>query len=141
MLRSCICCALLIALSLPGWADDTPSKALEPLQGSWLVKNVQRGGQPQQNLAQAVLTFTQDKVRLNDNELGNVVVDASSQPQLIDFLVGGTDAPQTVEGIFQVEGDQLQICVRVEDIKNRPTAFETGEDGNLILLTLERKKP
>ncbi len=142
MPRSSVCAAVLMALlALPGWAEDKPSDALAPLQGSWLVKKVERGGEQQQDLAQAVLTFAQDKFKLNDNELGNVVVDSSTQPQLIDFFVGGADAPQTVEGIFEVKGDQLQICVRVEDVKNRPASFETGDDGNLILLTLEKKKP
>ncbi len=120
--------------------QEPQAKVASPLLGNWIIQRIERGGEPQEVEENSTLTFSTTGVWLNDNEVGTYATDATTKPPLIDILVGGDDASQTVEGIYRIENDRLTLCVRVEDVKNRPASFETGEDGNLILVVLERKR-
>jgi len=84
-----------------------------------------------------LLTFDKDAAWLNDQkERFKYKVDTNAKPALLDVT---TPDGKEMEGIWDVKGDVLRICVcSPEGVKFRPTEFH-GRD-NQILLTLQRVK-
>jgi uncharacterized protein (TIGR03067 family) len=68
---------------------------------------------------------------------GTLTIDPSTSPKLMDLKEKG----YTGEGIYQLEGDRLQICLgRRTDVKERPTQFPKEAQKGVLYLVLEREK-
>jgi uncharacterized protein (TIGR03067 family) len=68
---------------------------------------------------------------------GTLTIDPSTSPKLMDPKEKG----YTGEGIYQVEGDRLQICLgRNTGVKERPTQFPEEAQKGVLYLVLEREK-
>ena len=59
----------------------------------------------------------------------------------MDFkVVEGKLKGTMLEGVYEIKGDDLKICFRNNEVKNRPTDFSTKGDANLDLFVLKRQK-
>jgi uncharacterized protein (TIGR03067 family) len=60
------------------------------------------------------------------------------RPKIIDL----TDDKDTVEGIYELGGDTLRLCVsKPAGARERSTAFQSREGSEDTLVTLRRRKP
>jgi RNA polymerase sigma-70 factor (ECF subfamily) len=72
---------------------------------------------------------------------GTLKVDPGKKPRAIDLTVReGPDKGETYRGIYELSGDELQIC-SVPPGGARPTAFTAGLDSGRSLSTFRRVKP
>jgi uncharacterized protein (TIGR03067 family) len=74
--------------------------------------------------------------------IGRYQVDASASPAAIDLFSPPTkrsDSAGPGLGIFRVNGDTLEICVR-SGPGERPAAFTAGEGSGATLMTFKRVK-
>jgi predicted RecB family nuclease len=81
---------------------------------------------------------------LPDSLRGRFRLDPRRLPKLIDIFLLDTSSPQpermkrTTQGIYELEGDRLRLCVVGDHGKKRPSDFESSK-GNW-LYTLQRNK-
>jgi len=74
-------------------------------------------------------------------EWGTLTIDASTSPKLMDLKETAAKG-NTAEGIYQLEGERLQICLgRNIRVKERPTQFPKEPQRGVLYLVLEREKP
>lgn len=68
-------------------------------------------------------------------------LDPSTIPPCIDINVAeGVQKDADMEGIYELKGDELKICVKVVG-KARPAKFASPEGENIALIVLKRVKP
>jgi uncharacterized protein (TIGR03067 family) len=119
-----------------GGAKNDEKKIL----GTWsMVKGVKSGEDaPDDFKREFRLIFAAEgkmTVKMEGKELeGTYKLNTTKKPKHADFNVDGKDMP----GIYQLDGDNLKICVGESD--NRPTEFASEAGTNTILLVLKREK-
>lgn len=157
--RAALAAALGVAwsapfLALPVFAAEEPAKssAAEPakadidlLQGSWRIAELEISGQKNSPTGDdARIEFSKDRLKSGKGaELFVVKLESGTNPKLIDFeRIEGSEATQSLEGIYKLEGDKLTICVSIgEGVRVRPTEFTGKQDSGCALVVLERIKP
>ena len=141
-------------------ADDKPGdKAAEKageadkaaLQGAWQSVGSEVNGekQPEDDAKQYVIAFEGDKMTITrSGEMvmkGSIKLDAAQAPRHIDFKIeeNARDADavgRTLEGIYEVKGEDLKWCFTLPDRGERPKAFKTEADSGQVLATLKKEK-
>jgi uncharacterized protein (TIGR03067 family) len=110
-----------------------------PLEGKWKFQKVESNDTDINIPVGVILTFDKDKAwvaEAKDKDKFTYKVDTTAKPALLDAK---SPDKQEIEGIWEVKGDTLRICIFPPDsAKGRPTEFH-GRNGQ-ILLTLERVK-
>jgi uncharacterized protein (TIGR03067 family) len=141
----CPCLALALVLA-PAAADDPPKRPRE-LAAAWVLTRSETDGQvstPEAGAPKSRLTFpAPDKCLFQAGDVRlefTVKVDAAAKPALVDVTLGGPDNPQTLEGIWKVEGDTLPVCLSPPQKKERPTEFAAGAGSGRLLFTFQRDK-
>jgi len=146
---------LLLAMVVPPSAalsaDEPAEKDLMLLQGRWdSVLVVHSGKEVKPENVKSVVRFVikGDKVFYLDKD-GNVPkvkptahqikLDSTTKPKQMDYIQTEDNKDKISKGIFDVKGDDLKICLDVED-KGRPKAFESKEGSGHRLLVLKRVK-
>jgi uncharacterized protein (TIGR03067 family) len=126
---------VLLACLVLGVAGAEEKKG--PIEGRWKFTKVESNDTDTQIQAGLILTFDKDNAWLADNkDKFTYKVDTTAKPALLDVK---TPDKKDIEGIWELKGDTLRICIFPPDTaKGRPTEFH-GRDGQ-ILLTLERVK-
>jgi uncharacterized protein (TIGR03067 family) len=67
-------------------------------------------------------------------------LDPDKTPKTIDLtLTGGSNKGKTLAGIYQLDGDNLKVCLFGVG-KDRPKEFDTKKGTDGMLLVLKRKK-
>ncbi len=69
-------------------------------------------------------------------------LDPSATPPAIDLTVPGWgkgSQPMTVQGIYRLEGETLELCFEQDPRKARPTEFKAPGDSTLARFTLKRR--
>jgi uncharacterized protein (TIGR03067 family) len=89
-------------------------------------------------------TFKDGIVELNDINGGirfSFKLDPQQSPKQIALIPVDNNVPlPTLQGIYQLEKDQLKVCVR-EAKHGRPKEFKTDPESGAHLLTLKRVNP
>jgi uncharacterized protein (TIGR03067 family) len=143
--------ALLALISLcVATQDDTVKTELAKLDGTWQVVGHETNGKPTNEehwrKVQFVfkgdqLTFVGDDILSKKVAKITLVVDPCTSPRVIDLkIVAGEFKGTTVEGVYEIKEDQLRICFRNDETKNRPNDFSTKGDSSLVLFVLKRQQ-
>lgn len=112
--------------------------ALAELDGTWILTEVERAGQPlaAEDVASLRLTWVIKGGKLARTSTATkeqyevtLKVDAGQQPKTIDV----TDKFGTVLGIYVVEGDTLKVCV-ARGKARRPVQFTSSKDQDAEVL-------
>ena len=112
----------------------------ERIQGRWDYVTLTTGPRDSIVFAKDTITFdVRDKTAT-----GTFDLDSTTQPKRIDLkYVGGADAPEFSQGIYQFQNDLLLICFATSP-GIRPTEFKSTDKQNVFMLvrpTKERIRP
>jgi RNA polymerase sigma factor (sigma-70 family) len=122
----------------------------EKLQGTWeVVELVVKGDKVlPNNEAKAAVVFKGDEFRflVTPNGKDSITrtaatfkLDPAKSPRTIDATATeGANKGQVTLGIYELDGDDLKLCLSNERVATRPTAFK-GE-GEMVLFKLKRSK-
>jgi uncharacterized protein (TIGR03067 family) len=125
--------------------SEAAQKEVKKLDGKWkVVKNVVNG-EEQSTEVNKYLTFTGRKLAVDDKEAAEITaLDPSTDPKCIDLKITLDDtgiAKGTVfEGIYKLDGDDLQLAIHIGSDKKRPDKFESANNSSIVLVTLKREK-
>jgi len=129
----------------------------ERLQGTWQVVSLQQGGEdPLKNLGadlafKLMIDFRGNKATIRtglggkgqkeDVQSKMFRVNTDVLPMRIDFY-DHKDKVEVMEAscIFRFSGENLEICSRQNDPKQRPRDFTAAKDSGNVLMTLKREK-
>jgi uncharacterized protein (TIGR03067 family) len=142
---------LLLTLVLCGTTsaqDDAGKKELAQLEGVWQVVSMEEGKQAGADFWKSVkfvfkgnvLTFTGDDALSKKFGKITIVVDPATTPRTIDLKFDAFEKGLLLEGIYEIKGDELKLCIRGEPGANRPLEFATKEGTRLVLFVLKREK-
>jgi uncharacterized protein (TIGR03067 family) len=134
---------LALATSAPALKD--PPKKAHDLTGEWLVEQVTSGGRRLES-ANLVYKFTADGKWLiyrDGMELTapnrQYTADPKARPATVELIADATRPATRREGIYEVDGDTLTMCVAPPK-GARPTKFESTADDRNTIYVLKRKK-
>jgi uncharacterized protein (TIGR03067 family) len=112
------------------------------IQGTWCVVASKDSGRtaPPEALRDIRFVIMKDKMTMESGgrkQESAYTLDPSTSPKSIDLTTNGRTKP----GIYDLQGDTLQICFS-ESTDKRPTAFDTQPDSvNDVVLTMKRMTP
>jgi uncharacterized protein (TIGR03067 family) len=148
MRLSCVC-LLAAGIVLPALAaePDPAAKDRKALQGEWAVEALEYNGKDlkdKYNISFAckddALTVQGDGAVRKEYAKLTFKLDPSTTPKCVDLTVaGGVQKDAKLEGIYELKGDELRLCVKVFG-SDRPTEFKSPAGSSIALLTLKRKK-
>jgi uncharacterized protein (TIGR03067 family) len=143
---------LLAAVAWGLLAADDPKtdtkKELAKIQGTWTTTTLKYNGKDLTEKYKLTLVFKGDQVSVEGNDevkmdyaKAAIKLDPSTSPRCLDIkVVGGNQKDADLEGIYEIKGDQLTLCVKVLG-KERPTEFASPDGSSIALLVLKRQKP
>jgi len=136
-------------------ADDQPTPVqgqdanqdLQKLQGVWRIVTVECKGKDLADWVKDVspkFIFNKDGYVITaeaNSESGKIKLACTRKLRTIDFQINdGNDHGKHQLGIYQLNGDDLKICVAVAGTPDRPTEFKTEAESprHFNYLTLKR---
>jgi uncharacterized protein (TIGR03067 family) len=140
---------LLISLlaGLLAVEDEAAKKDLAKFQGSWTAVSIKYNGQEFAEKLKLKFVFKNNQISIEgDDEVKKeypkvtLKIDPSTKPPCLDILVlAGVQKDAAMEGIYELKGDELRICVKVLG-KERPGEFASPDGSSIALLVLKRDK-
>lgn len=141
-------CSFFVFAALTGvvFSDDVASSAGEELQGEWLLTSVDIQGKTLPAPAEkggSIVFAKEGKLTLKDpgkpDKTGSYKVDAATSPMQLDLIVAkkGKES-ETMQGIYELDGDNLKMCFSADGAKGkRPREFK-GE--KVLIMHFKRQK-
>ncbi len=140
--------ALLAAGPVRPEGEEVKSE-LKKLQGAWVVAKLTYNGEEMDSEKLGKITLAikgdqatvvaADRVKKEYARL-KLTLDPRTTPKTIDMnVVLGSKKGETMEGIYEVRGDDLKICAKVIG-SDRPTKFASPPGESIVLVELKRKK-
>jgi uncharacterized protein (TIGR03067 family) len=129
-----------------GAQDDTSKKELKKLEGTWATVSIEAAGQKvsdEDEIKTRKLTTKGDKYTLkvgNETVQGTIEINPTKKPKTIDVKPdSGSNKGKTLLGIYELDGDNLKICLALPG-RDRPTAFTTAAENGQQLVVYKRGK-
>src|SRR2546421_4017851 len=124
--------------------NDDGKKDLDLFKGGWTIGTMVLNGKPHDDAVGGKFTFDGENmvIQIKDREhKGAFKLDAGKKPKQIDVTPSdGPEKDKVLEGIYQLERDELKICIAHAPGTDRPKEFESKEGSERLLLTLKRDK-
>jgi len=137
---------VLVSGLLVGTANSDDAKNdQKKLQGKWIVTSaVLDGNEIPKDQVKGEITYKGDKYTWSSGDgqggTGTYKLDPSKKPKALNAVP--SDGPlkgQTIEHIYEVEGDNLKVCLALPGTK-RPTEFKSEGGSGLWFFTYKRAK-
>ena len=127
--------------------DSPDAKETEKVQGEWKVTQLVYDGKDMTAKIPLTFTFKGDTATVEgdgdtkkDYAKLKFKFDPSTTPKIVDVsVIGGMQADLKFEGIYEIKGDDLQLCLKVF-VQDRPADFTAEANSNNALLKLKRQK-
>ena len=143
---------LLAGIGLPAAADppaDAFAKELKAMAGTWRPVSAENNGNmsPEGDLKE--LRWIRDEAgkwalqRSDKTVLEWTVrrIDATKKPKTIDIEVTGGPHKGTIyQGIYELDGDTLRVCLAQPESAERPTEFSARKGSGFALSEFKREK-
>lgn len=119
----------------------------ERLKGNWRIVSIETEGfqapKPKEE-EKRLATFTGKKWKTGQDWGFSYQLDPSTNPKGMDLKLED-DAKLTIQGIYELKGDELKVCVCLAEWitsgkQQRPTVFSTKAGSNTMLFVLRRQK-
>jgi uncharacterized protein (TIGR03067 family) len=129
--------------------DESPSEKAEvaKLQGTWEVTTWKEQGVEDRNFVEFVspkLVFNGDKHAWKAGPAsheGTFKVGSKGNLRSVDLVITTDGKGKNQLGIYELDGDELKICLARVDTAARPTTFASKADGaEYILATFKRQE-
>jgi uncharacterized protein (TIGR03067 family) len=141
---------LALPMTVRAGGDTAAVKAeVKKLQGTWKVTAVTYNGKDFYEKGQPPFDFIikGDEIVVQGNDAVKkeyarmrFKLDPSFTPKLFDLTVtGGIQLNAKMEGIYELKGDDLKLCIRIFG-NDRPTKFEAPGDSSNALLILKKQQ-
>ena len=131
------------AVLLVGLVAGAEDKKDDPLKGTWVVVTMVRNGQSNENAVGDKVTFEDGTMTIrgkNRENKGAYKLDASKDPKQVDITPSdGLDKGMAHVGIYALDKGELKLCIGRPG-KDRPTAFESKEGSEHMLVKLKRQE-
>jgi uncharacterized protein (TIGR03067 family) len=146
-MRSLCLCLVCVAFSAAFAAEADPSKKeLTAFKGKWTMERLEFNGKDVTDRYKLAFEFKGDAVTiegdskvLKDYGKLRLKLHPDINPKGVDVTVtAGVQLDATLEGIYELKGDRLRLCVKVFG-KDRPSEFEAPAGSSTALLTLKRQ--
>jgi uncharacterized protein (TIGR03067 family) len=149
-----MCCVVgrfflvVVAIGTVAAEPDPAKKDVDALQGAWTVESLEYNGKQLKDKYKISFTCQGDvmtvvgdgKVRKEYAKL-KMKLDPATMPKCVDVtVVGGVQNDAKMEGIYEVKGDELRLCIKVFGGMERPGEFKSPDGSSIVLLTLRRQK-
>jgi uncharacterized protein (TIGR03067 family) len=136
--------------------DEATAKEIKKLVGTWVAVSAEVDGValPEKTVKSIKYVITEGKIVIPAPKNGGpgaalftettrtYELNVTAKPKAIDMQDWRGEFPgATFCGIYQLDGDELTICHRYANEKERPTAFETKPKSKTMLIKLKREKP
>jgi uncharacterized protein (TIGR03067 family) len=141
---------LAAGLSLAADDPDKVKKDLEKMQGTWQLVSIESGGVQLNHSPSFVKVKGERLFWVSDPKRGREIgtgrrfkINPTTTPKAIDLddvevRATGQSIPIVVEGIYEVDGDTLKLCLNRTG--ERPKSFATKtEKGNVVLNVYKRE--
>jgi uncharacterized protein (TIGR03067 family) len=140
---------LCVVLLLGADKKDDGKKDAEKLQGKWVVKSVERGGQAvdldkEEHVPQA-LTFKDDKITVaikggNKHE-GTFKLGRDGKLGTLDLTPEEEDKKdRVIKALYRLDGDKLTVCVNEGKQGDRPKEIAAKEGSHCMVAVFTREK-
>jgi uncharacterized protein (TIGR03067 family) len=133
-------CLLLLAAE----TDDKGKKTEDPLLGTWTIESLVVNGKTDPRVKGTSYKFADGKMTLKGprgERAQAYKLDASQKPGAIDMTAQeGPAKGMSVQGIFEVKGDELKMCFPMMPGGARPKEFASADGSLTILISLKREK-
>jgi uncharacterized protein (TIGR03067 family) len=131
----------LFAASLFAAPLPTPRDALP---GKWKIVSCEENGRQRPQLVGAHFLFQgTDRLSLvlpdGQEEKYILRLDPAQKPHALDFWPP-RNPEAALQGIYEVNGDDLKLCFANFTVGKRPTEFQ-GKERHVFLILLKREKP
>src|SRR4051812_24815847 len=132
--------AILTASVVQAEGKKPAAKDEDRILGTWEMVSGEKGGEPAPDkLVKTLrLTFkTEGKLHVqakDEDKDGTWKIDATKKPRQIEIMA----EDKTLEGIYELDGDNLKLCV--SEGGSRPSEFKSPEGSKTMLLVLKRQK-
>ena len=118
--------------------EDAVKRDLAKLQGTW--SSDLNGETHVMKITKETFSFTFEQGGEKKNVTGTFKIDPSKKPKAMDAVPSeGPAKDQTIEEIYELDGDNLKICLALPGNK-RPTEFKSGEGSGRWLFSYKRAK-
>jgi len=139
-----LCSIGLFVFAAQALADDKADK--EKIQGEWSLVSLEENGENQKveegGDKHIKLKIEGEKFHVtigsNDHD-ATFTVDSAKKPKTIDVtLKGGDQDGTTMKGFYELDGDNLKICIGSPQAPDRPADFKSKDEAKVF--TFKRAK-
>jgi uncharacterized protein (TIGR03067 family) len=137
---------LLVAAPVP--KEKEKVKDDDAILGTWKIEKFDLGGgpgaPPQQEIDKMRFVFEKDSVMrvtrgTDEDAKGTFKLDPTAKVKTLDLIInppGGGAKPETMLGLYELDGDTLKLCVTKGPNQNRPAEIKAdGKDTAVITFT------
>jgi uncharacterized protein (TIGR03067 family) len=141
-------CAILLAAPSRGEQTEPGQKTdQDRIQGEWSTSSVEQNGlltsADELNANALKMIFKgQTLIMREKNKAGEetpFVLDETKKPRTIDITVLPGDEKLIMQGIYEIQGNQLKLCLSKGGVA-RPREFKTTVGSGLTLFVLKREQ-
>src|SRR5262245_5653058 len=142
--------AILFGLSLlcggqsPG-GEDAAKTELKKLEGVWQITSGEQDGKSIDSIKRDEVTVSRDNFTVHhDGKVeftATIQLDPNKKPKAVDLrITSEKHKGKTVLGIYELNGDDLKLCITGAGAKSRPTDFSAKPGSDYLAVVLKREK-
>lgn len=138
-----VCAVLFVGSNLRG-EESVPD--IKQLQGTWEVVEFTANGKviPEEGRQGMKFEVTDATMRISARGRDSsfqIQLNPSATPKTIDYTPQDGPFKNKINyGIYELQGDELKLCMHNKDADKPPMSFKSAEGDNLALFVLRRKK-